>query len=430
MVSTRWILIGVGVAGLATLGVVARARFGHDGRTAGGDAPATSGSAAAGDRPVSIVAVPVVRRDMPIYLSGLGSVTAFNTVTVKSQVDGRLDRIAFREGQEVHKGEVLAQIDPRPFAIQLHIAQAALARDRAVANAHKVTLDRVLSLAKEGLATQQQVDDARAALAQAEAVTVGDGAQIESARLSLDYARIVAPIDGTTGVRLVDAGNLVHPSDPGGIVVITQLDPISVLFTLPQDDLPRVAAEMNKGPLTVEAQSRDGDAMLGKGAVTLVDNQINQATATIRLKATFANGDHALWPNQFVKVRLLLSTRRDALVVPAAVVQRGPQGTFAYVVGPDQRAMVRPVTVDTLEGDFAVIGKGLEVGEQVVSEGQYQLRPGARVVLKSMESAPPRGPGSGAAPASSDAPGRPASSHARVDEVPPRGPGGQPGAAP
>lgn len=430
MVSTRWILLGVGVAGLTALGVMARARFGQDGRVSSGEGPAASASAAPGDRPVSIVAVPVVRRDMPIYLSGLGSVTAFNTVTVKSQVDGRLDHVAFREGQEVKKGDLLAQIDPRPFTIQLHIAQAALARDRATASAHKVTLDRVLTLSKDGLATQQQVDDARAALAQAEAVTVGDGAQVESARLSLDYARIVAPIDGTTGVRLVDAGNLVHPSDPGGIVVITQLDPISVLFTLPQDDLPRIAAEMARGPLAVEAQSRDGDALLGKGAVTLVDNQINQTTATIRLKATFANGDHALWPNQFVKVRLLLTTRRDALVVPAAVVQRGPQGTFAYVVGPDMKALVRPVTVDTLEGDSAVIGKGLEVGEQVVTEGQYQLRPGARVVLKSLDAPPPHGAGSGAAPASSSAPGRPASSHARVEEGSPPGPGGRPGAAP
>jgi multidrug efflux system membrane fusion protein len=331
------------------------------------------------------VSVPVVKRDMPIYLEGLGNVTAFYTVTVKTQVDGRIDRIAFREGQAVKKGDLIAQIDPRPFQAVLHQAEATLAKDRATVSQNKLTYDRQVALKQDNLASQQTVDDARAALEVAQAVTVSDAATIDAARLNIEYARIVSPIDGITGIRLVDVGNIVHPSDASGLVVITQIDPIAVIFTLPQDDLPRVSKAMSDGPVPVEAMSRDGSTLLGKGLVALIDNQINQTTATIRLKAILPNEKKLLWPNQFVKARLLLKTEPDAIVVPAAVVQRGPDGTFAYVVGPDNRVSVRPVTVATLQGETAILSSGLSAGEVVVTEGQYQLRPGARVAEKTVE---------------------------------------------
>jgi len=338
--------------------------------------------AAPSDRIVAVVATAVARRDMPIYLDGLGNVVASATVTVRAQVDGRLDRVAFREGQEVKKGELLAQIDPRPFQNQLHQAEAALARDRAQVTGAQRNLERAVSLNKEGLASQQQLEDQRTLVAQLDATTRADQAQIDAARLSLDYARVTAPIDGVTGVRLIDQGNLVRQSDPTGLVVITAVDPIAVVFTLPQDDLPRVTKQLAQGPLAVEAMSRDGSQKLATGELALVDNQINQSTATIRLKALFQNPERLLWPNQFVKARLLLATRRDALVIPAAVVQRGPQGTFAYVVGPDARAVVRPVQVEATEGDLAVIAAGLSAGEEVVVDGQYQLRPGSKVSVQ------------------------------------------------
>jgi len=273
-------------------------------------ATAPSGSArGADDRVVSVVLVPVELRDMPLHLEGLGTVTAWSTVTVRPQVEGRLDRVAFTEGQDVKKGDLLAQIDPRPYTIQLQTAPAALARDSAQLAGRRRTLDRDLGLQRAGLGTQQQVDDDRSAVEQAEATLKADYAQIAGARLLLDYARVTAPIDGVTGVRLVDAGNVVRPSDPTGLVVITQIDPIAVIFSLPQDDLAAITRHMADGPLTVETLGRDGGARLAAGTLALVDNQINAQTATIRLKAVFPNADRSLWPNQFVKARLLLTTR-------------------------------------------------------------------------------------------------------------------------
>ena len=375
-------------------GLALRTRFSH------GDArAATARDAAAADRAIPVLAANVEQHDVPIYLEGLGTVTAFNTVTVKTQVDGRLDSVVFREGQEVKKGDLLAQIDPRPFLNKLHQAQATLARDQALLRGHRQSLDRVLALQKEGLSTQQQVDDARAAVDQDAATLKADQALIEGARLDVDYARINAPADGVTGVRLTDAGNIVHPSDPVGLVVITQVDPIAVIFTLPQDDLPRITAAMAEGQLHVDAWGRDGDKKLAVGDLALVDNQISAATATIRLKAIFTNHDKALWPNQFVKARLLLTMRKGAKVVPASVIQRGPQGSFAYVIGEGDKVQVRPVEIETTEGSHVLIASGLEVGDRVVVEGQSQLKPGARVAVK---------PPGGAGPAgSAGAPGQP-----------------------
>ena len=376
-------------------GFAVRARFQGDARAA------TGREAAAGaDRVIPVIAATVAQQDVPIYLDGLGTVTAFNTVTVKPQVEGRLDKVVFREGQEVKKGDLLAQIDPRPFLAKLHQAEASLARDRALLRGHKQALDRFLALQKDGLATQTQVDDAKAAADQDTATLQSDQALIEGARLDVDYARITAPADGVTGVRLIDAGNVVRAGDTTGLVVIAEVDPIAVLFTLPQDDLPQIAAAMAEGKIHVEARSRDGEKKLAEGELALVDNQINAATATIRLKAIFTNHDKALWPNQFVKARLLLTTRKGARVVPASVVQRGPQGTFAYVIGEGDKVQVRPFAIETTEGDKVLVASGLEVGERVVVEGQSQLKPGARVSVKPAGGGPP-----GAAPSSSSSAG-------------------------
>lgn len=432
----HWIWASFAILAAVVAALIWRARTASEGRGSGSVGPAGSGAPAASgapsgsgspeDRVVSVVLVPVEARDMPIYLEGLGTVAAYNTVTVKPQVEGRIDKVAFTEGQDVKKGDLLVQIDPRPYSIQLHTAQAALARDQAVVAGRKRTLERDTGLQREGLATQQQVDDDRSAVEQAEATLKSDYALIEAARLQLEYARVTAPIDGVTGARLVDAGNVVRPTDPTGLVVITQVDPIAAFFAVPQDALPEIMKEMKTGPLSVEAWDRDGDTKIATGTLVLVDNQINTQTGTIRLKATFANEGRALWPNQFVKARLLLSTRKGSKVLPASAVQRGPQGMFVYVVGPEQRAAVRPVQVERTEGETAIVASGLEVGEQVVADGQFQLRPGSRVASKPAGSSAPgaRGPGapgsasgragpaSSGAPAASEMPAAPAPSGA------------------
>jgi len=374
MRARRWVLGGLALA--AVLGGTAwlvRARS----AARGAGAPASSNAAA--QRAVPVVSATVVRRDVPTWLEGLGTVTAYYTITVKSQVDGRLDQVLYKEGQAVKKGQLLAQIDPRPFQIQLHQAEGALARDKAqLANA-RLSLERNKTLLERKLVAQSSVDDATAAVGQLEGTVEVDQAAIESARLNLDYARITSPVEGVTGVRLVDPGNLVHANDANGIVVVTQLDPIAVLFTLPQDDLPRISAQMERGRLEVRAYSRDGATLLGTGWLELIDNQINQATATLRLKAVLPNPHHALWPNQFVKARLLLGTHPDALVVPATALQRGPSGTFVYVIGKDDTVAVRPVKADPPLGQVAIVDQGISEGERIVADGQGQLRPGTKV---------------------------------------------------
>lgn len=395
-----WWWIAVGVAAAIVLALVARAHVraqgsraadGGGGSKSGGRGAGSAGGGKAADRPVPVLTARAATRDVPITLEGLGSVTAYKTVNVRAQVDGRLSRVVFREGQAVKTGELLAEIDPRPFQILLHQAQAALARDNAQLHGAERNLERYRAVVTEQLIPQQQVDDQRATVEQLQGAVQADQAQIENARLQLDYARVKSPIDGVTGVRQVDQGNLVHAADATGIVVVTQLDPIAVLFTLSQDELPRVAGAQADGPLTVDALSRDSDKPLATGKLEVIDNQINQTTATIRLKAIFPNPpkpQYALWPNQFVKARLRLAVRKGALVIPAVAVQRGPQGTFVYVVGSDERAAIRPVTVDVLQGDEAVLSKGVQSGEAVVIEGQNQLRPGARVVTRAPSGKP------------------------------------------
>ena len=339
------------------------------------------GKPAEAQRPTPVLTAKVAQRDMPVTLEGIGSVAAYYTVTVKTQVDGRLIDVPFREGQPVKKGEVLAQIDARPFTIQLHQAEALHARDVAQLKNAKVNLARYAELRRQNLVPSQQVTDQTAQVEQLEAQVRADVTQEESAKLLLDYAKIVSPIDGVTGVRQVDPGNIVHPGDPTGIVVVTQLDPIAVLFTLPEDELAAIQRGMALGPLTVEAYSRDGVIKLATGKLEVVDNQINQATATARLKAIFANPEHTLWPNQFVKARVQVAMRAQATVIPAVAVQHGPKGTFVYIVGADLTAQVRPIDVQALEADEAIVAKGLDPGEQIVVDGQSRLKPGAKVAL-------------------------------------------------
>jgi len=373
--STRWVLAGALVLALGGAIIFTRARK----AAVAGAAPAESAALA---RPVPVVVAQASKRDVPVFLDGLGNAVPLVTVTVRPQVDGPLLSVLFQEGQQVKKGDLLARIDPRPFAIQLHQAQAALARDQAQAKNAKVNFARYTALHEQGLATQEQLDDQRATADQLAGTIKSDEAQIENAQLQLAYTEVRSPVDGVTGVRQVDQGNVVHASDANGLVVVTQLDPMAIVFTLPQDNLPQINREI-AGGLEIEAYSRDGDRLLGRGKLSLVDNQVSLTTATVRLKGIVPNPDKALWPNEFVRARLLLATRKGALSVPAPAVQRGPQGTFVYVVLPDQTAALRPVQVETVQDQWAVLTKGVVAGDQVVVEGQNQLRPGAKVALRS-----------------------------------------------
>lgn len=337
------------------------------------------GRGAGAGGPASVGVVPVMKQNVPFYLTGLGTVTAFNTVTVHSRVDGQLMKVYFQEGQFVHAGDALADIDPRPYQVALSQAQGQLAKDVASQNDAKTNLARYQSLYQDGVIAKRQLDTQQSAVGQADGAVQADQAQIDNEKLQLTYSHVTSPIDGRIGLRLVDAGNIVHASDPNGMVVITQVTPISVVFTLPEDNLPQVVSEMRKGKLQVEAYSRDNNVKLADGTLETLDNQIDQTTGTVRLKAEFPNTDLSLWPNQFVNVRLFLSMRKDALVIPTATIQNGAQGSFVYVVGEDSKAEARPIQVDFAEGNLSVIRQGLQAGEQVVFDGQDKLLPGARV---------------------------------------------------
>ncbi|MBF0546977.1 MAG: efflux RND transporter periplasmic adaptor subunit [Candidatus Riflebacteria bacterium] len=340
---------------------------------------AAAAASALKNRIVPVQAVEVEQRDVPVWRDGLGTVLPLNTVTIKTQVDGRIDRVYFQEGQHVKKGDLLVQIDPRPFAIQLEAAEGVRARDQANLKNSRLNLERFNKLSSQKLIPVQQETDQKAEVDQLEAQVNSDQAPIDSAKLNLDLARITSPIDGVVGLRLIDPGNVVRSGDASGLVVVTQLDPISVVFTLPEDDLPDVIREMSGGAqLIVNALNREGE-LLGEGTLSVIDNQINQQTATIKLKAIFANPNLKLWPNQFVKAHLQLSVRKNALVVPAAVVQQGPNGTFAYIIASDSSAEMRAIVVEAMQGDLAVLKSGVALGEQVVLDGQSQLRPGSKV---------------------------------------------------
>jgi membrane fusion protein, multidrug efflux system len=319
------------------------------------------------------------RADVPLYVEGLGTVQAFYTVTITPRVDGQLMKVGFVEGQTVNKGDLLAQIDPRPYQAALDQAVATRAKDEAtLANARR-DMSRYETLAPQDLASKQVVDTQRALVAQTEAQLKGDQAAIDSARTQLDYTTITSPIRGRTGIRLVDPGNNVHATDTTGIVVVTQLQPISVIFTMPEDALPEISAAMAKGPVAVAALSRDGRTELDRGTVALIDNQIDQTTGTVRLKATFPNTHNTLWPGEFVNAKALLQTAQGAITIPATALQRGPDGVFTYVVRADSTVEVRPLKVRDDSGDTVVVDDGLKEGEQVVVSNQYRLQPDAKV---------------------------------------------------
>ena len=326
---------------------------------------------------VPVVAGVVRQGDVPIFLAGLGTVRAYNTVTIHTQVQGEIEQILFKEGRTVHKGDLLAQIDPRTFEAQLDQATAAKERDQAQLANERKNLDRFIKLGD--FASKQTVDNQRALVAQLRAAVASDQGAIDNARTMLSYTRITSPIDGVTGIRQVDQGNIVHPTDPTGIVVVTQVEPITVIFTLPENDLARVQQRMSEGPLSVVADSQDDTMRLAQGRLELIDNQIDQTTATARLKAVFANHAHRLWPGEFVNIHLQLDTRPDGLTVPASVVLRGPHGTYAYVIKPDQTVETRPIKVAQIVGGRALIDRGLAAGEQIVVDGQSKLQPGDRV---------------------------------------------------
>lgn len=345
--------------------------------------PTAAAATTASDPAVPVVAGDVQSLDVPIYLTGIGTVQAFNTVTIRTRIDGQLDKVAFTEGQDVNAGDLLAQIDPRPLQAQLEQAEAQKTSHEAQLADAKLDLQRFSNLEQRGAATGQSVDTQKALVAELEASIQADQAAIDNAKVQLGYTTITAPISGRTGMRLVDQGNIVHATDQTGLVVLTQIEPISLVFTLPEDALPDAARAMAKSTLKVLAFSRDDKTELGDGTLALIDNEIDQTTGTIRLKATFPNKDHALWPGQFVNARLYLSVRHDGITVPAAVVQRGPQGNYAYVIKPDSTVELRPIAVAQLRDGVALIDTGLKAGERVVVDGQYKLRPGARVDAKS-----------------------------------------------
>ena len=329
---------------------------------------------------IPVMAAAARTRDVGVYLYGLGSVTPLNTVTLRTRVDGELISVRFQEGQIVSRGELLAEIDPRPFQAQLTQFEGQLERDQALLDNARLDLKRFQVLVTTDAVPRQQLDTQVSLVHQLEGTVKNDQGQIDATKVQLVYCRITSPISGRVGLRLVDAGNIVHATDTGGLVIITQLQPITVIFTIAEDSIPTVLEQLRRGVrMPVEAFDREQKRKLAEGALLTIDNQVDAATGTVRLRAQFPNADNRLFPSQFVNARLLLETRRGATVVPTAAVQSSPRGSFVYVVRPDQTVAVRPVSVGVTDGDDVSIERGLQAGEPVVVDGAERLRDGAAI---------------------------------------------------
>jgi membrane fusion protein, multidrug efflux system len=384
----RWLWI-VALAGLIAVGYwyFRGSRTSTEAQGPGGPAGAAAGkgqgrpgAGAGGGFVVPVVVATAQRGDLPVYFNGLGTVTAFNTVTVRSRVDGQITKINFTEGQFVHQGQDLVDIDSRPFQVQLEQAEGQLAKDQAQLRDVQVNYERFQLLYKEGVIPKQQVDTQGAQVGQFEGSIKGDQGAIDSAKLQIVYSHVTAPISGRIGLRLVDVGNIVHATDSTGLLVITQLQPIAVIFSLPQDQLPLVASRLAKGEqLVVDAYDRDDTSKIESGKLLTIDNQIDTTTGTYKLKAVFNNDKNLLFPNQFVNVHLLADVKKNLVIVPAPAIQRGPQGTYVYVVQNGNTAKIQPVTIAQSTSDKVGLGAGLNPGDSVVVDGQDKLQDGSKI---------------------------------------------------
>jgi multidrug efflux system membrane fusion protein len=333
--------------------------------------------------PVPVVASVVAQHDVPIYLTGVGTVIAFNTDVVRAQIQGQIISINFTEGQRVHAGDLLAQVDPRPYQALIDQYTANLERDQAQLVNALANQKRYTQLGDKGWATPQLIETQNAQVGQLQAAIKADRALVDAANVQLSFTRLTSPIDGVVGIRQIDVGNIISPSTANGLCVVTQLDPISLIFTLPETDLPQIQQQEQgaKAPLAVVAYNQDNTIRLGQGQLGLVNNEILQTTGSIQLKANFSNKENRLWPGELVNARLLLDTRHNGLTVPAAVVQRGPNGTYAYVINTDNTVSIRQITVAQISDGQALIDSGLNANEQVVLDGQYKLQPGTHVTI-------------------------------------------------
>jgi multidrug efflux system membrane fusion protein len=390
----RHVLFGVGV-GAALLLVVGWVWVSRK--------PAKAERPATGPAAVAVETAVATRRDVPVYLEGLGNVQAFYTAKITARVDGELERVGFVEGQLVKKGDLLAQIDPRPLQAALDQASGMQAKDAAQLESARRDLTRYQVLAPQNLTSKQVLDAQQAQVAQLQAQLQVDRAAIDNARTQLAYTSITAPFPGRTGIRLVDPGNIVHAADTTGIVVVTQIQPISIVFTLPEDAIPQINQALAAGEVGVAALSRDDRTQLDTGTLTLVDNEIDPATGTVRLKASFANERNALWPGQFVNVRVLLQNRRGVVTLPTVAVERGPEGLFAYVVKADSTVEARPIKTGGDTEGVTVVTDGLQSGERVVTSNQYRLQPGAQVQTVAAANSAARPPGGAQQQPSQDA---------------------------
>jgi len=378
----------VAVAVLAVIAFVVWQRVSHQ---APPQATSKGGGRGGPSGPVSVLVGTAAKKDVPIYLDGLGTVQAFNMVTVRSRVDGQLIKLGFREGQDVKEGDLLAQIDPAQFQAQLEQAVAKKAQDDAQLTFAELELKRDADLLTSKIVSQEVYDTQKATVNQLVATVKADQAAIDNTRVQLDYCTIKSPMEGRTGIRLVDQGNIIHSSESNGIVVLTQLRPISVIFTLPEQTLGEIRAETSDDAMTVLAVDRDNHTVLDEGKLAVIDNQIDVNTGTIRLKSAFPNPNLRLWPGQFVNARLLLKVRQGGIVVPASVVQRGPEGAYVFAVQDDMSVKMVPVKVGQVDQNEALIDSGLNEGDRVVVDGQYKLQPGSKI--KPAEAARPAGVG-------------------------------------